>query len=254
MAAPVFRALLAEAKEASSVPAGTDTTVSITVASGDKLLIFVVFRDAGDTDQTTSSVVFNTSESATLLGQSNNTGGNTNARHVSAWKLENPTATTANLVVTYSEAVAGAVVIVLAYTGVHSFGAVSAGGLEAGNNSSANGRLALLTDLVTTAVDSLAVACLACQRGTTAHSPFTPDAGTDRADSTTGSNATNDMAYEVCERAAATIGSYAFGSNTNDAATTPAGGSVVAVEIRSVAPVSIPAVMQHYLGMRSLGI
>lgn len=251
MAAPAFRAVLADTVEAAST-AGTDHTQSITVAAGDSLLVAVSFRDSGDTNQTVSSVVFNGSENLVKLGESNSTAGSTAARSTSLWGLLAPTATTANIVATFSESVLSCSLVVVAYTGVFSFGAVSAGDVNNNNASVANGRLAMATDLVTTRADSLAVASMVCQRGTTAHSPFTPDNGTDRADKTTGANATNDLAIEFVERAAPTIGSYAFGSNTNDAASSPVGGAAIAVELQS-APTAARA-MHQYLGLRGLGL
>lgn len=240
MANAAFRALLGSVNEAAST-AGLDTTVSISPQAGDGLLVFVTFKDSGDTDQTVSSVVFNTTENLTKLGESNNTGGSANARHVSAWWLPNPSATTANLVATYSESVLSASIQAFAYTNVEAIGTVSDGDVNTSNATATTTHISLTTDLATTRDNSLGVAFIACQDGT--RDPFTPDAGTERADGSTSGGVTNDMSYTVIERAAATPGNYAFGTTTSGAGS-PSGAAAIAVELQSAfTPAGLAATM-----------
>ena len=68
----------------------TSLTVSHTVAAGSNLLIALISLDDGET----STAVFNTSESMTLLRRDENAGAAT----TEIWYLINPTVTTANIV------------------------------------------------------------------------------------------------------------------------------------------------------------
>ena len=75
-------------------------TFSLAVAAGSDRHLLVAITHSGPFDgRTVSSVVFNGSESATFITGSGQTNGNV---RVEQWQLDNPTQTTANVVVTMS--------------------------------------------------------------------------------------------------------------------------------------------------------
>jgi hypothetical protein len=104
-ATPCFAAVTHDASGVGDINASTTGTLAFTVGNNANkiLLVGVVIEDTAPVT-TVSSVVFNTTESFTKIdAQTFNTSGN----NVELWYLLNPTATTANIVVTTAATTAG---------------------------------------------------------------------------------------------------------------------------------------------------
>lgn len=99
---------------AASSSGGTSASVSITPSGSNRYLLVAI--NSYGVSSNPSSVVFNTSESLTLLngGQFFDSGG-----RFSVWRLINPTATTANVVVTFGGTVVEYSIAVAVYSGVN---------------------------------------------------------------------------------------------------------------------------------------
>jgi len=133
-------------------------TFSHTPAGADRiLLVYIAYKDSSDVE---STVVFNTTESLTRLSQ----GSYGATQFGSLWYLLNPTATTANVVVTLTTAERAAIGAV-SYTGVEA--------IETGNFSTTSGQdTNPLNSITTVNADSLAVHALSVRDRSTG---FTDD-------------------------------------------------------------------------------
>ena len=168
-------------------------TFSHTPAGADRiLLVYVAYKNSADVD---STVTFNTTESLTRLSQ----GSYGATQFGSLWYLLNPTATTANVVVTLTTAERAAIGAV-SYTGVEA--------IETGNFSTTSGQdTNPLNSITTVNADSLAVHALSVRDRTTT---FTDDVNwTLRyTDNSTG-NPANSTAYSRgYDRSTPTTGLY----------------------------------------------
>ena len=166
----------------SHTPAGTDRI----------LLVYIAYKDSSDMD---STVVFNTTESLTRL----NSALFESVMFGSLWYLLNPTATTANVVVTLTGSTKAAIGAV-SYTGVEA--------IETGNDVVASAQdTNPLNSITTVNADSLVVHALAVRdRGT----GFTDDVNwTLRyTDNSTGNPANGTSFSRGYDRSTPTIGSY----------------------------------------------
>ena len=168
-------------------------TFSHTPAGADRiLLVYIAYKDSTDAE---STVVFNTTESLTRLSQ----GSYGATQFGSLWYLLNPTATTANVVVTLTTAERAAIGAV-SYTGVEA--------IETGNFSTTSGQdTNPLNSITTVNSDSLAVHALSVRDRTTG---FTDDVNwTLRYTDNSLGNPSNRTAFSRgYDRSTPTIGSY----------------------------------------------
>lgn len=138
---------------ASAVALGTTTTCTVssyTVSSGTNtaLVVFIGASDATEADRAISSVTWNTSESLTA-GVSTD-GPATSNRRAAIYYLLNPTATTANIVVTFAGTVTSSACLAVSYQNVHQSSPIGdTDGVAAGSGTSAS------RTLTTTAANSL---------------------------------------------------------------------------------------------------
>jgi hypothetical protein len=105
LVSPCFAAVTHDASAVGNINASTTGTLSFTVGNNANkiLLVGVVIEDAAPVT-TVSGIVFNTTEAFTKIdAQTFNTDGD----NVELWYLLNPTATTANIVVTTAATTAG---------------------------------------------------------------------------------------------------------------------------------------------------
>jgi len=168
-------------------------TFSHTPAGADRiLLVYIAYKDSTDAE---STVVFNTTESLTRLSQ----GSYGATQFGSLWYLLNPTATTANVVVTLTTAERAAIGAV-SYTGVEA--------IETGNFSTTSGQdTNPLNSITTVNSDSLAVHALSVRDRSTG---FTDDVNwTLRYTDNSLGNPSNRTAFSRgYDRSTPTIGSY----------------------------------------------
>ena len=168
-------------------------TFSHTPAGADRiLLVYIAYKDSTDAE---STVVFNTTESLTRLSQ----GSYGATQFGSLWYLLNPTATTANVVVTLTTAERAAIGAV-SYTGVEA--------IETGNFSTTSGQdTNPLNSITTVNADSLAVHALSVRDRSTG---FTDDVNwTLRYTDNSLGNPSNRTAFSRgYDRSTPTIGSY----------------------------------------------
>lgn len=77
---------------------GDRTAASIAVASGDVLIAVCTSQDSNTNNLGAASVIFNGSENFTKILEAGGSGGSGQPNNIQIWRLNSPTATTANVV------------------------------------------------------------------------------------------------------------------------------------------------------------
>lgn len=215
-AAPTYNSKLGVKTETAAT---STSTLSVTVPSLTNGYLVVCTAQSALADRTVDSVVFNASENFVEVQDRTHPASN---HRLSIWTLASPTATTANVVVTWSGNISTSVFSVFAIEGVNSVGQTAAdyfAGLYGYGH------------LYTSRSDSLTIGCVDARTGS-GGSPVTPGSGiTEIEETAAGAGATDALLWAGYE-AVTTKGESVVIDATLSTAGNLVGG---AVELRSAA-------------------
>ena len=209
--------------------AGTITNASFALSSGTDLvmIVFVVY-EGGQVALTVSGVTWNTTETATKILTQANAGGSTTDEYIDIWKVVNPTATTADIVATFSASNNDAAIWCQCYEGYSAIGDTDGTAVDDGDEPTAT--------VVTTVANSMVVGAMSRSNARTAGDSWTGGADvTKRADASVGDP--NGVDIFGGDMVAATTGSYAFTADYSYAAVEDF--AVAAIEVQPAASAGI---------------